>query len=162
MRISFDTREDSFEDALAVLRRAYGRHRLARKPEASAAASEADDVGTAGRVAGEKAGSAKPSAQGTTKSAAKRTPGRKTAAESSISVAAVKPAAREDTSRRAPDAGGSEGPRKRSASRGAVNGAPRGRSEAVRAWAQEQGMQVSNRGRIPAKVIAAYQAAHHD
>ena len=30
MRISIDTREDSYEDALGVLRRAYGRHRVAR------------------------------------------------------------------------------------------------------------------------------------
>ena len=35
MRITIDTREDSYEDALGVLRRAYGRHRLPRKAEES-------------------------------------------------------------------------------------------------------------------------------
>ena len=35
MRITIDTREDSYEDALGVLRRAYGRHRVARKTEES-------------------------------------------------------------------------------------------------------------------------------
>jgi hypothetical protein len=30
----------------------------------------------------------------------------------------------------------------------------------VRAWAREQGMQVSDRGRMPATVIAAYEKAH--
>jgi hypothetical protein len=31
---------------------------------------------------------------------------------------------------------------------------------AVRAWAREQGIKISNRGRIPADVLAQYQAAH--
>jgi Lsr2 len=33
-------------------------------------------------------------------------------------------------------------------------------TQAIRAWAQEHGHQVSDRGRIPSSVIAAYQAAH--
>jgi len=37
MRITIDTREDSYEDALGVLRRAYGRHRLPRKAQESPA-----------------------------------------------------------------------------------------------------------------------------
>jgi len=32
--------------------------------------------------------------------------------------------------------------------------------QAIRAWAQEQGLPVSNRGRIPASVKDAYQAGH--
>jgi nucleoid-associated protein Lsr2 len=31
---------------------------------------------------------------------------------------------------------------------------------AVRAWARDQGIQISNRGRIPADVLAKYHAAH--
>nr|NLI50315.1 Lsr2 family protein [Propionibacterium sp.] len=30
----------------------------------------------------------------------------------------------------------------------------------IRAWAQEQGLQVSTRGRVPAEIRAAYEAAH--
>ena len=41
MRITIDTREDSYEDALGVLRRAYGRHRLARTTEEPPAVPEA-------------------------------------------------------------------------------------------------------------------------
>jgi hypothetical protein len=43
--------------------------------------------------------------------------------------------------------------------------APRNRtsrkdSSAIRAWAAEQGLPVSERGRIPATVVAQYEAAH--
>jgi hypothetical protein len=173
MRISIDTREDSYEDALGVLRRAYGRHRLARKPEGSPAVAEASDLGAGDGVAEESgnqsgsgagrgsAGSREPSGQGAKKSAAKRTPARRRAAESPVSKAEVEPAAGEEAALLAPDHGRSGAPRKRSASRGAANVAPRGQSEAIRAWAHEQGMQVSSRGRIPAKAIAAYLEAHN-
>ena len=50
MRITIDTREDSYEDALGVLRRAYGR-RLPRKPEESPAVPEAVDSSSGGAVA---------------------------------------------------------------------------------------------------------------
>lgn len=33
-------------------------------------------------------------------------------------------------------------------------------TEAIRRWAREQGYQVSDRGRLPNDVVAAYQAAH--
>ena len=33
-------------------------------------------------------------------------------------------------------------------------------TRAVRAWANENGLTVSDRGRIPADIIAAYEAAH--
>src|SRR4051794_21228674 len=42
MRISFDTQEDSYEDALAVLRRAYGRRGPAPKRDESRSGSEAE------------------------------------------------------------------------------------------------------------------------
>ena len=35
-----------------------------------------------------------------------------------------------------------------------------GNATDIRAWAQEQGMTVSARGRVPAEVRAAYEAAH--
>src|SRR5215472_4189095 len=48
-----------------------------------------------------------------------------------------------------------QGPRRRAARR-----APdRERSAAIRAWARQQGIAVSDRGRIPAGVIERYQAA---
>ena len=37
---------------------------------------------------------------------------------------------------------------------------PREDTQAIRRWAREQGYQVSERGRIPTDVVAAYQAAH--
>lgn len=36
----------------------------------------------------------------------------------------------------------------------------RGNSRAVRQWAQEQGMKVANRGKIPHEIIEAYNKAH--
>ena len=44
MRITIDTGEDSYEDALGVVRRAYGRHRHARKAVESPAEPEAVDL----------------------------------------------------------------------------------------------------------------------
>ena len=38
--------------------------------------------------------------------------------------------------------------------------ASRGNSGAIRSWAAEQGLAVSERGRIPASVVAKYEAAH--
>jgi hypothetical protein len=52
--------------------------------------------------------------------------------------------------------------RKTSASRRPVRGARAGRHDLsnVRAWARDQGFKVSDRGRIPADVLAKYNAAH--
>jgi hypothetical protein len=38
--------------------------------------------------------------------------------------------------------------------------AHRQRSAGVRAWAKKMGIEVSDRGRIPAAVVARYEAAH--
>ena len=121
MRITIDTREDSYEDALGVLRRAYGRHRLARKAEESPAVPEAVDLSSGGGVAEESdnrsasgagrgdAGSRKPSAKGTKKSAAKRTPATKAAAESPVSKSTVKRASGKKAARSAPAPGRARG-----------------------------------------------------
>ena len=174
MRITIDTGEDSYADALGVLRRAYRRHPLARQAEESSAVSEAVDLSSGGAVAeesGKRAASGagrgdpglrKPSAKGTKKSAAKRTPATKAATESPVSKSTVKRASGKKTARRALAPGRPGAPRKGSASGVAANAAPRGQSEAVRAWAKKQGMQVRNRGRMPAKVISAYLEAHAD
>ncbi|HEY1918989.1 MAG TPA: Lsr2 family protein [Streptosporangiaceae bacterium] len=45
-------------------------------------------------------------------------------------------------------------------SRSVRSRASRKDSSAIRAWATEQGLDVSGRGRIPASVIAKYEAAH--
>jgi hypothetical protein len=49
------------------------------------------------------------------------------------------------------------GPRQRR--RAARTTASRDRSGAIRAWAREQGLSVSARGRIPASIVQQYQAA---
>lgn len=55
---------------------------------------------------------------------------------------------------------------RRSTAPGARSAAPRRRSarssdaSAIRAWAKEQGREVSERGRIPADIVEAYNAAH--
>jgi hypothetical protein len=54
---------------------------------------------------------------------------------------------------------------RRVSSRQSTVRAPRNRtsrkdSSAIRAWASEQGLAVSERGRIPAAVVAQYEAAH--
>ncbi|MGD7003512.1 histone-like nucleoid-structuring protein Lsr2 [Corynebacterium halotolerans] len=36
----------------------------------------------------------------------------------------------------------------------------RGNSRAIRQWAQEQGMKIANRGKIPHEIIDAYHKAH--
>jgi hypothetical protein len=157
VRITIDTREDSYEDALGVLRRAYGRQRVARKTELSrgalassetgAVAEESDVQSASGRR--KDARSRRGPAKGGGRPAAKRTSATRTnAVESSVSKSTGKGAA------------GGKAPRKRSAAGAAANAAPRGESEAVRAWAKDQGMQVRARGRMPAKVIAAYLEAH--
>jgi hypothetical protein len=174
VRITIDTREDSYEDALGVLRRAYGRHRLVRKAENLLAGPDAVDVSSGGGATEESvnrsaSGAARgdtrpgsPSAKGTKKSAAKRTPAAKATAKSPVSKSTVKKASGKKAARRAPTHGRTGAPRKRSGSRVATNTAPRGQSEAVRAWAKQQGMRVSTRGRMPATVISAYLEAHDD
>jgi len=47
------------------------------------------------------------------------------------------------------------GPRRRAAR----TGASRDRSDTIRAWAQTQGLAVSARGRIPARIVEQYEAA---
>lgn len=44
--------------------------------------------------------------------------------------------------------------------RKARTGPGRERSSEIRAWARQQGHKVSERGRIPASIIAEYEAAH--
>ena len=55
-----------------------------------------------------------------------------------------------------------EAARKVTSARRAARGSrsPRHDQSDVRAWARDQGIKVSNRGRIPADVLARYQAAH--
>ena len=58
-----------------------------------------------------------------------------------------------DHARRA--AGGTAGRRRR-----ARSGPGRERSSEIRAWAKQRGHKVSERGRIPAAIIAEYESAH--
>lgn len=50
---------------------------------------------------------------------------------------------------------GKSGGRRRASAGGSGN------ATEIRAWAQEQGMSVSSRGRVPAEVRQAYEAAHN-
>jgi hypothetical protein len=59
--------------------------------------------------------------------------------------------------RRVTGGGGGAGGRRRRASRG---GPGRQQSAEIRAWAKQHGRQVSERGRIPAAIIAEYEASH--
>jgi hypothetical protein len=54
------------------------------------------------------------------------------------------------------------GGRARSGAGGAVARATsdREQNQAIREWAQQQGLKISERGRIPASVLDAYRAAH--
>jgi len=112
MRITIDTGEDSYEDALGVVRRAYGRHRHARKAVESPAEPEAVDLSPGDALAEESEnrsasgagrgdpGLRKPSAK-TKRSVAKRTPASKAAAESPVSRSAVGRASGKRAARRA-------------------------------------------------------------
>lgn len=48
----------------------------------------------------------------------------------------------------------------RSGRRAAASGSDRARTQAIRAWAKQKGIKVSERGRISADVRAQYDAAH--
>ena len=174
MRITIDTREDSYEDALGVLRRAYGRHRLARKTGESPV-GEAVDMSNGGSVseesgkrsaagAGRKgAGVGKSSAKGTRGSPAGTSATRAAAVGAPVSKSTSRKTADKRAAPSAPSAQRRRGAsRKRATSDVAANTAPRGQSQTVRAWAQEQGLQVRAKGRMPATVIAAYREAHKD
>jgi Lsr2 len=51
--------------------------------------------------------------------------------------------------------------RRRASAKGSSNGRlSRGQISAIRAWATENGYNVSSRGRIPAEIIEAFNAAH--
>lgn len=54
----------------------------------------------------------------------------------------------------------SDSRRKNAKSQAAQNTADRERNQAIREWAREQGTQVSDRGRIPAEIVEAYDKAH--
>ncbi len=66
------------------------------------------------------------------------------------------------------DGGGSNGRRSGGAGRrgsggsggGSASSSDRERTAAIRQWAREQGMEVNERGRIPNKIVQAYDAAH--
>jgi hypothetical protein len=189
MRISFDTQEDSYEDALAVLRRAYGRQGPARQRDESRAGAEPQKVVAAKKAsthARDKRAAERPSetaevgTRSTSESATgKARPARRTARKGATKVAPRKAAAPSATAkrpgtkgavtrkagrRRAPSESVAERPRrvtrKKTPAGPAANVAPPGQSEAVRAWARAEGMTVSDRGRMPASVITAYEAAH--
>ena len=160
MRVSFDTQQDTYEDALAVLRRAYGRRGPVRKqvdatPEGHADADEVAESASDSAAAVKKASASKSTTSrvpatkkaATKKAATKKTATKKTATRKASSVPVAKRPGR--ATRREVGATGA-----------VTNVAPPGQSEAVRAWAREQGMQVSDRGRMPATVIAAYEKAH--
>ena len=158
MRVSFDTQQDTYEDALAVLRRAYGRRGPVRKQADATPEGQAD--------ADEVAESASDSAAAVKKaSASKATTSRVPATKKAAKKAATKKAATKKTATRKVSSvpvaeRPGRAPREVGATGTVTNVAPPGQSEAVRAWAREQGMQVSDRGRMPALVIAAYEKAH--
>jgi hypothetical protein len=170
VRITIDTREDSYEDALGVLRRAYGRHRVVRKNEESRGAVDSSEVGEVRKESGMRSASVgrkdgtlrRGPAKGGRRPADKQTSAARAAAavESTVAKSTGRSAAGGKAARGAPAGGRLGAPRKRAAAGVAANTAPRGESEAVRAWALTQGMQVRARGRMPAKVIAAYLEAH--
>lgn len=179
MRISFDTQEDTYEDALAVLRRAYGRRGPVSKRDESRSGAEADKP-----VAEKKAASRKrndsaaspsdsrlsPAEAGSARGEMSAPPMRQKRSTSESATGKVR-SVRRTASRGARKAASSRaaesvaerprrGTRKKPSAGPAANVAPPGQSEAVRAWARAQGMPVSDRGRMPASVIAAYEAAH--
>ena len=168
MRVSFDTQQDTYEDALAVLRRAYGRRGPVRKqvdatPEGHADADEVAE--SASDSAAKKASGSKPTTSrvpATKKAATKKAPTKKTASKKTASkkTASKKTATRKASSVPVAKRPGRATRREVGATGMVTNVAPPGQSEAVRAWAREQGMQVSGRGRMPASVIAAYEKAH--
>ena len=52
------------------------------------------------------------------------------------------------------------GSRRGSGASSSTSSSDRQRTAAIRAWAREQGLEVNERGRIPTRVIEAYDAAH--
>lgn len=169
MRVTFDTREDSYEDALGVLRRAYGRHVVVRKKQEASGRSERVEVTDRGAA---KKSARRSAAARSGEEARKRYPNesRKSVSEkvsATRSVVAESPvlSTGKKTPRKkavAPSAAPAKGRPGTPRQKPAANTAPPGRSEAIRSWARAQGMQVSARGRMSAKVIAAFLDAHKE
>jgi Lsr2 len=175
VRVSFDTRQDTYEDALAVLRRAYGRRGPVRKqvdaaPEGHADADEVAESASESTAAVKKASASKSTTSrvpATKKPSTKKAPTKKAAPKKTApkKTAPKKSAPKKSATGKASSVPVAKRPgratRRAAGATGAVtNVAPPGQSEAVRAWAREQGMQVSDRGRMPATVIAAYEKTH--
>jgi Lsr2 len=168
VRVGFDTQQDTYEDALAVLRRAYGRRGPVRKqvdptPEGNdadeVAESATDSAATVKKASASKSTTSRVPA--TKKTATRKTATKKTATKDAPTK---KTATKKTATRKVPSVAVAKRPcrvtRRQGGATGAVpNVAPPGLSEAVRAWAREQGMQVRDRGRMPASVIAAYEKA---
>lgn len=56
--------------------------------------------------------------------------------------------------------GGRRAPSGSAASGGSRPGTDREQNQAIREWAQQQGMKISERGRIPSNVLEAYHQSH--
>ena len=152
MQITIDTRHDDYATALAVLRRAYGR----TAPRGSAprdTANRGDGVGSDSPPITDDA-TRKRNKELATDSVTPRRGAKKSSAAKGGSAAPGK----RRTSKGAPKAkpAGKQPGRPGAA----ANVAPPGMSEVIRAWALEQGITVSDRGRLPAHVISAYREAN--
>lgn len=139
MKVTVDTRHDSLVEALATIRAAFGAdqnsHSDAPRPGQAAGgnASATNGAGSGQRAA---AGS------GAKRSSSKR-----------ATTSASKPLAKTTSGRNVRRHVGPPKP--------TSNVAPPGQADAIRAWAQAQGMDVKQAGRLSAAVIQAYQERPH-
>src|SRR3954451_7968205 len=129
MRITFDTRQDSYEEALGVLRRAYGRHGTVRR-EQGISDSQADGEATVGEAA-------KKSPRRSATGRSRKNPERRSANGDGTSVSSSTTATKGRSKKKAVPRGASSARGRSGAPKAkvAANTAPPGQSEAIRAWA---------------------------
>ncbi|MGN6130940.1 MAG: Lsr2 family DNA-binding protein [Nocardioidaceae bacterium] len=160
MQITIDTRHDNYTTALAVLRRAYGRTGPRSKTQRDNDKPEGAAQGEPGTAVDEDA--PRPRTGNSAKDAAGVASSTRKAAPSQRSAAGKTPRRTSKGTARSKAAGKRPSASSKTATitGGPANVAPPGMSEVIRTWATEQGLTVSDRGRLPAHVIASYRDAH--
>jgi hypothetical protein len=171
MKVSIDTRYDTLEEALAVVALAFeasakrepgkpkrtGKQAASgRKPSRKTAApaeSTATETATDAVSPNETNGSRR-------RTATQKRTTRKAAASKASATRRVSKSANADESVKTKRVSAKKATPRQAQPQKPANVAPPGQSEAIRAWARSQGMQVADAGRLSAAVIAAYQAQH--
>lgn len=149
MQVTIDTRHDTLDEALAVIRLAFAQGKDSGRTHGSPESSRQARRSKAVRARGGRGSSPGAAVKG----ADEKAPAKK--ASPTTTAAKTAPASRSATKK----AGSATS--RASGTAAASKAAPPAHADLVRAWARDHGMQVKAAGRLPTAVISAYQDAHH-